>query len=674
MTRLDIFNLLFVVLFVVFCAFGWSKFQTDTEDVLQWLPDSSVERQEYNRFEEQFGSDDFLVITWTGCTVDDARLAQFSERVTDKNPLIQSVVSGADMIKRGATDLGLLEKQIYQRFRGLYFGIENPKQTLVIVELSKQGSASRRQSLDLIKQVIQDIPDLDLDGVLFGGYPYLGINLDDQLTRSVKTLLLPSFFLATLVSLLCLRNLLLSGIVFVVAVGASACSVAIVPICGDKFGGLMSIIPSLVFVLATSGSIHLIRYSLKSIGDPWKLISIGWKPCTISALTTATGMLSLERSSFPAIRKFGFYCAAGTGFALLFQLIVLPWLLTRFGASGQHKLAACASNNQAWPKLVSLVQRHRLIIASVGVTFMLVAASGLFRLDARVDVDMLFDQQSEIIKSLATLEDQMGPINQSEFLVVFGNTEQQKFHARAKLVRKIQQSLSSVPIVGRTHSIHNYIPSEPKGTGIGSVMKRSAYQKKLDGAREKLASNRYLDIGENTETWRISLRFPLMAENDVKGQKWIAITTAQQVLDDSAANLQSSTHFIYTGKSHLFHSAQLTLLEDLFRNFILAFVIITPVLIVVLRSLSLGLIAMIPNLFPILVMFGTLGWIGCPVDLAIAMTACIALGIAVDDTTHFLMRFRDFGGNLSNVVKPIRETMSQCGPASCTQRPLAARG
>ena len=160
MTRLDIFNLLFVVLFVVFCAFGWSKFQTDTEDVLQWLPDASAERQEYNRFEEQFGSDDFLVITWTGCTVDDARLAQFSERVTDKNPLIQSVVSGADMIKRGATDLGLLEKQIYQRFRGLYFGIENPKQTLVIVELSKQGSASRRQSLDLIKQVIQDIPDL----------------------------------------------------------------------------------------------------------------------------------------------------------------------------------------------------------------------------------------------------------------------------------------------------------------------------------------------------------------------------------------------------------------------------------------------------------------------------------------------------------------------------------
>ena len=674
MTRLDIFNLSFVVLCVVFCTFGWSQFQTDTEDVLQWLPDESADRQEYNRFEERFGSDDFIVITWTGCTVDDPRLAQFSERLTDKNPLIQSVVSGADIIKRGASDLGLSEKRITQRFRGLYFGIKDPKQTLVIVELSKQGSASRRQSLNLIKQVIGDIPDLDLDDVLFGGYPYLGINLDDQLTRSVKTMLFPSFFLATLVSLLCLRNFLLSVIVFVVAVGAAACSVAIVPICGEKFGGLMSIIPSLVFVLATSGSIHLIRYSLKSIGDPWKLISIGWKPCTISALTTAIGMLSLERSSFPAIRKFGFFCAAGTGFALLFQLIVLPWLLTRFGANGQRKLAARASSNQSWSSLVNWTQGRRMIIAFAGVSAMLVAACGLQKLGARVDVDMLFDQKSKIIKSLASLEDQMGPINQSELLVVFENTEQQKFHERAGLVGEIQRSLSSLPIVGTTHSIHNYIPSQPKGRTIGAVVRRSAYQTRLDAKRDELASKSYLDVSENAETWRISLRFPLMAENDVKRQERLAITTAQQVLHYADAKFKLKAHVIYTGKSHLFHSAQLTLLEDLFRNFILAFVIITPVLIVVLRSLSLGLIAMIPNLFPILVMFGTLGWIGFPVDLAIAMTACIALGIAVDDTTHFLMRFRDFGGNLSNVAEPIRNTMSQCGPAMLHTTAIGSAG
>ena len=136
----------------------------------------------------------------------------------------------------------------------------------------------------------------------------------------------------------------------------------------------------------------------------------------------------------------------------------------------------------------------------------------------------------------------------------------------------------------------------------------------------------------------------------------------------------STPTLTYTGKNHLFHSAQTILLEDLFRNFLLAFVIITPVLIVVLRSLSLGLIAMVPNLFPIIILFGALGWLQFPVDLAIAMTACVALGIAVDDTTHFLMRFRDHGGNLSNVSLPIQRTLPECGAAMLHTTAIGAAG
>ena len=138
--------------------------------------------------------------------------------------------------------------------------------------------------------------------------------------------------------------------------------------------------------------------------------------------------------------------------------------------------------------------------------------------------------------------------------------------------------------------------------------------------------------------------------------------------------LTSPIRLAYTGKNHLFHSAQLTLLEDFYRNFILAFVIITPVLIVVLRSFWLGLIAMLPNLFPIVVLFGGLGWFNLPVDLAIAMTASVALGIAVDDTTHFLIRFREFGGSAKNVFSPIRQAISQCGPAMLHTTAIGSAG
>ena len=670
--RRDLPILVFVALCVSFCIAGLSQLQTDTEDVLQWLPDKSTARQEYDQFEKKFGSDDFLIVTWDQCTVDDPRLADFSKSLadSDSDQLIQSVVDGSGIAEKLSQELSLSSQQIARRFRGLFFGVEDLNQTLAIVELTKKGSANRRLAFQLVNQVIDRVSGLSQDDVIFGGYPYLGINIDDQIRISLEYLLLPSFLLATFVSLLCLRSFALMLIVFLTALGASACSVAIVPICGVKFGGLMAIIPALVFVLATSGSLHLIRYSLDSIGHPGKLISIGWKPCAISSLTTAIGMLSLAQSSFPAIRHFGFFCATGAAFALVFQLIMIPWLLTRFGAKGQRKLASRANSNRAWPTLANWIARRKFSIATVGIASMLIAAFGLPRLIARVDVDMLFGRNSEIITSLARLEARMGPIDQSEFLITFDDVDvddvdQQPFHTRANLVREIQQALVSLPTVGTTHSLQNYIPRQPTGTRIRSSARRAVYQKKLDRARDRLATSRFLHVDESSETWRISLRFPFAEESDVKKQKELAIAAATSVVEKwtADAKLEVAPHFVYTGKNHLFHTAQSTLLEDLFRNFLMAFAIITPVLIVVLRSLSLGLIAMVPNLFPIVLMFGVLGWLHWPVDLAIAMTACIALGIAVDDTTHFLMRFRDFGGSLSNVVNPIALALTQCGPA-----------
>jgi predicted RND superfamily exporter protein len=97
-------------------------------------------------------------------------------------------------------------------------------------------------------------------------------------------------------------------------------------------------------------------------------------------------------------------------------------------------------------------------------------------------------------------------------------------------------------------------------------------------------------------------------------------------------------------------------------------------LIIALRSLIIGLLAMLPNLFPAVVLFGSLGFVSYPVDLAIAMTACIALGVAVDDTTHFLVRFRNQGGSLRRATVPIRQIMGHCGPAMTHTTLIACGG
>lgn len=681
LTRFDLAGVALLLMSLLLCVFGLSRFQSNTEDVLQWLPDNSSSREQYDEFERKFGSDDFLLVTWDGCTTSDPRLKQFCEILVsqDSDKLIQSVVNGSDVIEKLGTEIDLPKKYVVNRFKGIFFGINDTEQTLALIELSKKGSSDRRESLRQIESAISQTTNLRLMDVIFGGYPYVGINIDNHLRDSFIYFLLPSIIFASITSLYCLKNIILSSIVFIAAVGASWCSIAIVPLCGFKFGGLMSIIPALVYILTTSGSIHLIHYSLDAIGDPKKLLSISWQPCTISALTTAIGMLSLTRSSFPAIRSFGLFCATGTGFALLFQLIVVPWLLLRFGKSGQRYLRELGHEHHAWDRISRGIRQYRFLLAFAGVALMVCATIGLSRLTARVEVEKLFDSKSEFITKLSDLEERIGPIDQSELLIEFKSADAENFHVRAQLVRKVQRYLAVVEKVGSTHSLTDYLPRIPTGGRLRSRLEKTIIQNRIDEQRDELAKSRFLNISGDSETWRISLRFPFTQETDVEQLQDLVIDTASRLVGammtkDEFAAIESSVNLSYTGKNHLFHSAQVTLLEDFYRNFLLAFVIITPVLMIVLRSFWLGVLAMLPNLFPIVVLFGMLGWLNWPVDLAIAMTASVALGIAVDDTTHFLIRFRAFGGTPANVVTPTRKAISQCGPAMLHTTAIGSAG
>ncbi len=97
---------------------------------------------------------------------------------------------------------------------------------------------------------------------------------------------------------------------------------------------------------------------------------------------------------------------------------------------------------------------------------------------------------------------------------------------------------------------------------------------------------------------------------------------------------------VYTGMIPLVYKTQRQLLVSLNESIMWATVLIAVVMMFVLRSPMAGLISMIPNVFPIVMIFGALGWLGVKVDIGIMMTASVALGVAVDDTVHFLTWFR----------------------------------
>ena len=96
----------------------------------------------------------------------------------------------------------------------------------------------------------------------------------------------------------------------------------------------------------------------------------------------------------------------------------------------------------------------------------------------------------------------------------------------------------------------------------------------------------------------------------------------------------------YTGAMPLVSAIQTTLLHDLFSSFLSACAVITLIMMLVERGVLAGLVAMVPNVFPIVLLFGFLGWTRTALDIGSVMTASIALGMAVDGTCHFLTVFR----------------------------------
>ncbi len=97
---------------------------------------------------------------------------------------------------------------------------------------------------------------------------------------------------------------------------------------------------------------------------------------------------------------------------------------------------------------------------------------------------------------------------------------------------------------------------------------------------------------------------------------------------------------VYTGVVPIVYKAQRALLDSLVESTFWSFVTITPLMMLVCRSIRAGAVTMLPNILPVVGIFGAMGWLGIPIDIGSMMSASIALGIAVDDTIHFLSRLR----------------------------------
>ena len=118
-----------------------------------------------------------------------------------------------------------------------------------------------------------------------------------------------------------------------------------------------------------------------------------------------------------------------------------------------------------------------------------------------------------------------------------------------------------------------------------------------------------------------------------------------------------------TGFMPVLASVMSAVITSMARSYAIALLIITPMMILLLKDLRLGVMSMIPSLIPVVVTIGVMGWLGMPIDATTMLIGAMVIGLAVDDTIHFMHKFRIYFTELGDSKLAIRATLETTGAA-----------
>ncbi|MEZ6094291.1 MAG: MMPL family transporter [Pirellulaceae bacterium] len=273
----------------------------------------------------------------------------------------------------------------------------------------------------------------------------------------------------------------------------------------------------------------------------------------------------------------------------------------------------------------------------------------------------MFDRQSEIIRNYEWFEGEVGPLISVEVIVGFDQDSNIDPLSRVQLISEIHKLLRSVPEVGGVYSAYTVMPVVPTSPGFRQTFRRTIYRQKLADAEKQLKADGLVVNEPPWQFWRITAKVPALHAQDY-GELTDKVQTALALVRDQIGT-DAGVEIEVTGLSPVFNEAQRLLLSDLAKSFLVAFLFIWPVLMIVLRSVTGGTLAMIPNVAPVISVFGFMGWFGVPLDIASVLTASVAMGIAVDDTLHFLTWFRKANWAFGQNRLAIEFAFSKCAKA-----------
>ncbi len=379
-------------------------------------------------------------------------------------------------------------------------------------------------------------------------------------------------------------------------------------------------------------------------------------PILYAVLTTVLAFLSFIFCDIKPVIDFGWMMTLGLFISLFVSMILLPYLIIKFKpkATPMHE-----SKDSKLAKLFAIIAlNHRFLVLAFSTIILILSIYGMTRLKVENSFINYFDKKTEIYQGMKLIDEKLGGTTPLEIILKFKDLDNKNTkndddffqgsdsneykdsywftNFRVNNIVNVHKYLESLPEIGKVLSFYSVLQLGEKindNKKLGPLEMAILYSKLPEDIKKNIVTP-YVSI-ENNEA-RISLR--IIDSNPNLNRKELLI----KIQKDLEEKLKlKKDEFKITGVLVIFNNLLQSLFDSQIKTLGITFGGIFILLLILFKSLSWSIVAAIPNFTAALFILGSLGLFNVPLDMMTITIASITVGIAIDNSIHYIYRFRE---------------------------------
>jgi uncharacterized protein len=528
------------------------------------------------------------------------------------------------------------------------YNLITPDARTLTVTLKMINSISLEESREFMTALNQLISEYSFESYHFLGRPYFQQELVAMQKREIIVSAIVSAILVTILLWLLLRRFW-GVFVSLISIGLGMLLfVGLLGAWGRELNALAALYPLLMIIVGTSDVVHILSKYIDELvkgRSRNEAIKITIKEIGLATLmtstTTAIGFLSLTTSRIGPVREFGINAAIGVMVAYLTVIIFTTTVLTWFNAD---QISRLGKEEQFWKKLLNKTylftrfrERH-ISLGSIAITAFLLL--GISLVTTNYDIVNNLPRGKKITEDFLFFEKELAGFRPMEFAVYAQGNYKANDYAVLKQIDTVEQFLHQYPAIKAIGSITTVYKSINQMYGNNNP---EAYRLPDDENRflqyKRLASNipqqgTNILISKDEKKARISSRINDLGADSIRV---IGNQIDQFIRENTDPNIAK---FVRTGTGLIIDKNSEYVRESLLYGLLISIAIISLLMALLFQNLKMIIISLVPNVFPLLVSGAILGFFNIELEAGISIIFTIVFGIAVDDSIHFLSRFK----------------------------------